>query len=183
MFRIWYVFQLLLFVDVAKKMTSKTTDFARYDRAAQSSAPLISRKDTIIIAMLVNIALLVVLFATASRRHEAQEVEIKQMHLVAQDTKNVVREVPKTTKRQAPVDEIDEVLARLAKGKTTVATNTTQAKATASSEPEYYIVKSGDSPWKIARKYHIDFDDLLKLNGLDEEKAKNLKIGQKIRIR
>lgn len=50
-------------------------------------------------------------------------------------------------------------------------------------EPEYYIIKSGDNPWKIARLYHVKFDELLKLNNLDEEKARNLKIGDKIRVK
>lgn len=48
---------------------------------------------------------------------------------------------------------------------------------------EYYVIRSGDNPWKIARRFHLEYEDLLKLNNLDEEKAKNLKIGQKIRIR
>lgn len=46
----------------------------------------------------------------------------------------------------------------------------------------YYTIKSGDSPWKIARQNNMNLDDLLRLNGLDEDKARNLKIGDKIRI-
>lgn len=51
-----------------------------------------------------------------------------------------------------------------------------------SSEAKYYTVKSGDNPWKIAKQAHMRVDDLIKLNNLDEEKARNLKIGDKIRI-
>lgn len=50
-------------------------------------------------------------------------------------------------------------------------------------EPVYYTIKSGDNPWKIARQMRIKMDDLLKLNNLNEEKARNLKIGDKIRIK
>lgn len=50
-------------------------------------------------------------------------------------------------------------------------------------DPEYYVVKSGDSPWKIAKNMGIKMEDLLELNNLNEEKARNLKIGDKIRIR
>ncbi len=50
-------------------------------------------------------------------------------------------------------------------------------------EVEYYVIKSGDNPWKIAKQYHVKFDDLLKLNHLDEEKARNLKIGDRIRVK
>lgn len=50
-------------------------------------------------------------------------------------------------------------------------------------ELSYYTIKSGDNPWKIAKRYNLEFEELLTLNNLDEEKAKNLKIGQKIRIK
>jgi len=48
---------------------------------------------------------------------------------------------------------------------------------------EYYVVKSGDSPWTIARKNRVKLDELLQLNGLDEETARNLRPGDKIRVR
>ncbi len=51
------------------------------------------------------------------------------------------------------------------------------------SEAVYYIVKSGDNPWKIAKQQQLNMDDLLHLNHLNEEKARNLKPGDKIRIR
>jgi peptidoglycan endopeptidase LytF len=50
-------------------------------------------------------------------------------------------------------------------------------------EPVYHIVKSGDNPWKIAKQYNVKYDDILRLNQLDEEKARNLKIGEQIRVR
>lgn len=52
-----------------------------------------------------------------------------------------------------------------------------------SDEVEYYIIKSGDNPWKIAKQFKVKFDDLLKMNHLDEEKARNLKIGDRIRVK
>jgi LysM repeat protein len=47
----------------------------------------------------------------------------------------------------------------------------------------YYTVKNGDSPWTIAMKNHIKVEELLRLNGLDEKKAKKLKAGDRLRIR
>jgi len=47
----------------------------------------------------------------------------------------------------------------------------------------YHTIKAGDSPWKIAKQYGVSVDELLKLNGLTEEKAKNLKIGDKLRVK
>lgn len=52
-----------------------------------------------------------------------------------------------------------------------------------SSDRQYYIVKSGDSPWKIAKQFNVKFEDLLRLNNLDEDKARNLKIGDKLRVK
>ena len=50
-------------------------------------------------------------------------------------------------------------------------------------EPVYYVVKSGDSPWKIAKSCGVKYEDILRLNQLNEERARNLKIGEKIRIK
>lgn len=50
-------------------------------------------------------------------------------------------------------------------------------------DPQYYTIKNGDSPWKIAKEFQLDLEDLLLLNGLDEAKARNMKVGEKIRVR
>lgn len=49
--------------------------------------------------------------------------------------------------------------------------------------PKYYTVKTGDNPWTIAVKNHMKLDELLKLNHLNEEKARRLKPGDQLRIR
>lgn len=59
----------------------------------------------------------------------------------------------------------------------------TETKPQPSATAEYYTIKSGDSPWKIAKEQHVSMDDILRLNQLNEERAKNLKIGDRIRIR
>lgn len=56
-------------------------------------------------------------------------------------------------------------------------------KVVAASEPQYYVIKSGDNPWKIARQFQVKFEDLLRMNDLDEEKARNLKVGDRIRVK
>lgn len=56
-------------------------------------------------------------------------------------------------------------------------------QATASEREAYYIVKAGDNPWMIASKNNVRLDELLRLNGLDENKAKSLKPGDRLRIR
>lgn len=52
-----------------------------------------------------------------------------------------------------------------------------------SSAPKLYTVKNGDNPWTIAVKNHMKVEELLKLNSLDEEKARHLKPGDQLRIR
>ncbi len=58
-----------------------------------------------------------------------------------------------------------------------------EAKASESGSPEYYTVKVGDNPWTIAMKHHIKVEELLRLNGLNEEKARKLKPGDRLRTR
>ncbi len=56
------------------------------------------------------------------------------------------------------------------------------ASPSTNSNLKYYIVKHGDNPWTIAIKNGIKVEELLKLNNLDESKAKKLKPGDKLRI-
>jgi LysM repeat protein len=50
-------------------------------------------------------------------------------------------------------------------------------------QAEYYTMKVGDNPWSIAMKHHLKVNELLKMNGLNEEKARKLKPGDRLRIR
>lgn len=52
-----------------------------------------------------------------------------------------------------------------------------------SSSGEYYIVKEGDNPWLIASRNKINLEELLRLNGLDDQKAKHLRPGDRLKIR
>ena len=45
-----------------------------------------------------------------------------------------------------------------------------------------YVVQSGDSPERIARKLRVRLSDLLKANNLDQQSARRLQIGQKLVI-
>jgi peptidoglycan endopeptidase LytF len=50
-------------------------------------------------------------------------------------------------------------------------------------QAKYYVVKNGDNPWTIAIKNGIKVEELLRLNGINEEKAKKLKPGDRLRIK
>ncbi len=56
-------------------------------------------------------------------------------------------------------------------------------KKIAEQGPEYYTMKVGDNPWAIAMKHHMKVEELLRLNGLNEERARKLKPGDRLRIR
>lgn len=161
-------------------------DYARKKPSKQAVS--ISRKDTIIIAMLVNIALLAVLFATATRR-----VPESPMQAPLQSVQSTVQAAPivaaTPVEKVQAVDEIDEILKTYAR-KVSQPESKREPQPVVKKEapkpvekPEFYTVQNGDSPWKIAKKCNIKVEDLLRLNNLDEEKARNLKIGQKLRIR
>ena len=51
------------------------------------------------------------------------------------------------------------------------------------SSAQFYTVKNGDNPWTIAVKNHMKVEELLKLNDLDQEKARKLKPGDQLRIK
>lgn len=61
--------------------------------------------------------------------------------------------------------------------------NNSSAPAAKESTPQFYTVKTGDNPWTIAVKNHMKLEELLKLNHLNEEKARRLKPGDELRIR
>lgn len=57
-------------------------------------------------------------------------------------------------------------------------------ETTASNDSKkYYIVKKGDNPWTIAQENHIKFEELLRLNDINEEKAKRLHPGDRLRVK
>lgn len=52
-----------------------------------------------------------------------------------------------------------------------------------SSDTVFYVMEKGDNPWKIAKKFHVSYEQIIELNDLNETKARALKPGDRIRIR
>lgn len=46
-----------------------------------------------------------------------------------------------------------------------------------------YTIRPGDNPWTIAKKHNMKVDELLKMNNLSPEKAKLLKVGDKLKVK
>jgi len=59
----------------------------------------------------------------------------------------------------------------------------TSTASAAAEGAQYYTIKNGDNPWTIAVKHHMKVDELLKLNNMNEDKARRLKPGDRIRIK
>lgn len=210
-----------------------------------------SRRDTLIIAVLVNAGLLMVLFATAVKSDRKKEeiavtappktevaaIEpLEQMTLTPTLTLPVEEKVepvkvaatPEPIALPKPVVEAvkkpetavvkvtvkkGDFLEKIAKAHSTTISaimkennlSSTQlrigqvlnvptkesslAKAPPStpqappSATDYYVVKDGDNPWLIASKNHVRLEELLRINGLNEQSARRLRPGDRIKIR
>ena len=198
-----------------------------------------NRRDTILIAVLVNMALLVVLFVLAIKPSTPIEIAKVSLQGERKTEKHAVLE------EKGSLDQVDNLLSKFVaqevKSQAEILTQPPQIEAISDPEakeiivkqgdsldkiaknhhttvsaimklnrlidsrlhigqilyvpkneeilPEankgegkYYIVKHGDNPWTIAIKNGIKVEELLKLNNLDESKAKKLKPGDKLRI-
>ena len=213
---------------------------------------MMNRKDTILVAVLVNVGVLLILFISSLKPHSQQELQalkveqnfeegskiarveteksemkddsiskefsqaIEQL-LKTDDTKAQALELAKeNTKQDSNLVAVEvksgDVLGKIAKemgssvneikkvnhliddrvqtGQTLLVPqvaqkekkNEVQPKAK-DSEDRYYTVKNGDNPWTIATKNHIKVEELLRLNGLDDAKAKKIKPGDRLRIK
>ena len=169
------------------------------------------KKKTILIAVFVNAGLLALLFIAALTMQDEtasleRNVSQKPLYTEAIDTVSFSsspkqEEFPSLPLLQLPVAQKTEepVIHHLPpqameapppaekKVPTPSFAKPIAAKASApekgGSSPDYYVVKVGDNPWTIAMKHHIKVDELLKMNSLNEEKARKLKPGDRLRIR
>ena len=108
-----------------------------------------------------------------------REVKVKKgdvLERIARQNHVSVNEIMKVNKLTSSRLKIGQVL----KIPTSIRTSPV---STSVEGAEYYTVKAGDNPWTIAVKHHMKVEELLKLNNMDEQKARRLKTGDKIRIK
>lgn len=115
------------------------------------------------------------------------EVKVKKgdfLEKIAKQNHTTVSEIMKLNQLSSTQLKIGQVL-RVPKKKTeeSIVNKTEQKTPLDPTSAKYYTVKAGDNPWTIAVKNHIKVEDLLKLNNMNEEKARKLKPGDQIRIR
>jgi peptidoglycan DL-endopeptidase LytF len=145
------------------------------------------QKDTIIIAVLINLAILSTLFLLTSEEEEPQE-EKPKVALVQMPQKSPMMPSKKTA--VASQESIEDVLKNYSLTKKEAPKVVEPEKVVVKEAPkemrskeEFYIIKSGDNPWTIAKKFSVGFDEFLKMNNLDEKKARKLNPGDKVRVR
>jgi LysM repeat protein len=166
----------------------------------------ITRKDTIVLAVLFNIVILAGVLTTAHQLSSRPEAPARQVSALSSeqpaDDQEIVERNAVQDEGAQSFDEIDQLLEDYIAEDSTPSpqpttaqsgggeskkpvkneTKNSQAKDAGPSDG-FYIVKAGDNPWKIAKRFHISFEKLLQLNHLDEAKARNLKVGSRLRIR
>lgn len=170
-----------------------------------------NRKDTILVAVLVNVGVLLILFISSLKPHTHQEIQALKPEAVLDDGPKIARieaakephlntEVTLAIEQLLKQEEVKPVLepaqvAVVAKEEKpaapllpVAAVKPKEKKGEApqksvEAEERYYTVKNGDNPWTIATKNHIKVEELLRLNGLDDAKAKKIKPGDRLRIK
>lgn len=122
----------------------------------------------------------------APKKQESKVIEVivrqgDMLEKIARRHRTTVREIMKLNDMSSTTLRIGQILLVQENTRKKVPMNK-NVKATRPKE-QYYTVKNGDNPWKIAIKNHIKVTDLIRLNGLTEAKAKRLKPGDKLKIR
>ena len=114
--------------------------------------------------------------------NKLKEVIVKQgdmLEKIARINKTSVEEIMRINSISSTRLQIGQILFVPVNG---TSSNVSKVSTSSSKEPKYYVVKNGDNPWTIAIKNKIRVEELLKINSLDESKAKKLKPGDRLRI-
>lgn len=121
--------------------------------------------------------------APAPAFHEVTVKKGDNLEKIARINHTTVAEIVKLNHLSNNMLKIGQVLKMPAEKAVAAAPRPAPEKKTADMGPEYYTMKVGDNPWAIAMKHHIKVQELLRLNGLNEEKARKLKPGDRLRVR
>jgi peptidoglycan endopeptidase LytF len=109
-----------------------------------------------------------------------REVKVKKgdvLEKIARQNHVSVNDIMKANKLSSTRLKIGQTLKIPGKG------SKQSSVASSNESAQYYTIKNGDNPWTIAVKHHMKVDELLKLNSMNEDKARRLKPGDRIRIK
>ncbi len=118
----------------------------------------------------------------AISRHEFVAHTVRKgdvLEKIARHYKSSVEDIKKANQLSSTTLQIGQKLLIPSSGKKV----SSQPELRKSSANDFYVVKNGDNLWKIAMENKLKVEDLLKLNNLNEKKAKALRPGDKLRIR
>jgi LysM repeat protein len=123
----------------------------------------------------------------SSSPKEFVEVTVKKgdsLDKIARANKTTIEEIRKASNLSTDKLNIGQVLkVPVNKISTSKKPATTPQREVAVAEGTYYTIKTGDSPWKVAKQFNVNYEDILKLNNMSAEKARNLKPGDQIRVK
>lgn len=109
-------------------------------------------------------------------------MEIKENTLVLSESDLMIQSQDKAEKKSEPEKKLQEAVLKpdepVYQPKTKEEQSQTMQKP---NSPEYYIVKAGDTMYRISVKYNISLTKLLQLNNMQE--TDKIDIGQKIRVK
>jgi peptidoglycan DL-endopeptidase LytF len=122
---------------------------------------------------------------------EMVEITIKRgdtLEKIAKANETTISTIKKINQLSNEKLAIGQVLKVPVKKKRAAAANSTLTSNTSTindknTEAQYYVIKSGDNPWKLSKQFNVKYEDILRLNNLNEEKARNMRTGDRIRIK
>ncbi len=124
--------------------------------------------------------------AVAQENLSSDQIIVKKgdsLEKLAKEHKTTVDEIIKLNRLPSSFLRVGQILKMPPKSTAIKPPVTTAMPDKRENGPEYYTVKMGDNPWTIATKHQLKVEELLKLNGLNDEKARKLKPGDRLRIR
>jgi LysM repeat protein len=123
--------------------------------------------------------------APAPKTPSMREVVVKKgesLERIAKTHRTTVDEIIKLNHLSSSFLRVGQIIKVPAEKSASIATAIVST-ASADKGADYYVVKVGDNPWTIAMKHHLKVEELLKLNGLNEQKARKLKPGDRLRVK
>jgi LysM repeat protein len=152
-----------------------------------SEEPNVKLSRAFVVVLLLHVVAVGGIFAFSSLKDRQNPVTAIKINPIA--PKSPVATQPETTGQKAGSKQVPTDVQKLIEAtnpsagvaaKPGSATQPANPERSAAEPNKTYVVQSGDSPAKIAKKFKVSFENLLKANNIDD--PKKLKIGQTLVI-
>lgn len=118
---------------------------------------------------------------TIKTTENQQVTVVKQITIKEEKNINTVTVTTENTIEKAVESTVDSIIKTTTKTET-ITQNEESKKVVTNPLPTYYMVKSGDTLYKISREQKVPLEQLIKLNNLNEKTSNSLYIGQELRL-